>query len=151
MQLTPGGPTTATTSGGASSGSRSTRGTCNRFSLIYGWSVRDCCRMFEKLNIRHASEGLLWPVVLRSRPRRLLDLDHLFTSVSPSNNSERGTKHTISGLFLLFFRLPMRPVGLILHLLMSTLPVNLIDWYAAAEAQVGFLPQLGRGEKSCPR
>jgi hypothetical protein len=30
---TPGGPTTPTTMGGASSGRRSTRGTCRRFSL----------------------------------------------------------------------------------------------------------------------
>ena len=32
---TPGGPTTATTMGGGSSGSRSTRGTCSLFSLTY--------------------------------------------------------------------------------------------------------------------
>ena len=34
MILTPGGPTTATMIGGASSGMRSTSGTCSRFSLI---------------------------------------------------------------------------------------------------------------------
>lgn len=71
---TPGGPTTATTSGGASSGRRSTRGTWSRFSLIYRRIGVSTFRLVNRReDIHHAILLLVFGSCQVARQRRLSD------------------------------------------------------------------------------
>jgi len=71
MEITPGGPTTATTTGGGSSGVRSTIGTCSLFSAIYNTfiSILFCTCQWKATSVdrRAIFAAFLLPDMVKAR------------------------------------------------------------------------------------